>query len=176
MAFGGENGRLECAATALSGGESSKEVYFIETVAHRQRQALCRVVEFFYEAKRRAQVVTDSSLGARNLDQLLWTFEEESFIPHRILMSGIRDRVVEPVVITPGEVFVEGFDHLVCDCPVGLGFMKRYGLSVHFVLQDDVDRKQDSRRLWLDCKDQGVECRHFHHTVETRWSDIFKFT
>ncbi len=165
--------------SALSKNMPLKAVYFIETDSHRQRQVLCRIVEFLYECKKRTQVITDSSVGARNLDQLLWTFRDESFVPHRILVSDTseaQDRVVEPVLITAGEVFVEGFDHLVCDCPVGLGFMKKYRLSVHFVLQDDVDRKQESRHLWLECRDQGVECRHFHHVMEANWSDIFKIT
>ncbi len=156
---------------------STRSVYFIETTSSKQRHLLCRVVEFFYEARRKTQVVVDSSTGARNLDQLLWTFSEESFVPHRILTAGADQELVEPVVITVGSFPLDGFDHLVCDSSVELDFMKRYRLAVHFVFKDDVDRKQESRLLWLACGEKNVGRFHIpHDVVDREWPDFFKLT
>lgn len=152
----------------------STTVYFLETGANKQRHVLCRLVDFFYEAGRRVQVITDSSLAAQNLDQLLWTFSEESFIPHRVLGSSSFEPVPEPVVITPGAFFLEGFDHLVCDSPAALEVLKRYRVAVHFVLKDDVDRRQESRLLWLACGEHGVGRYHVSDDMEKRWSEVFK--
>ncbi len=155
----------------------SSSVYFVETTSNKQRLVLCRLVEFFYEGRRKVQVVVDSSCGARNLDQLLWTFSEESFVPHRVLPSKTVQWTGEPVVITVGNLPVEGFDHLVCDSSVNLEFIKRYRVAVHFVLKDDADRKQESRLLWLACGEQGVGRLHIPHDVaDTKWPDFFKLT
>jgi DNA polymerase-3 subunit chi len=46
--------------------------------------ALCRLVETAYEAGERAYVLASSEAHARRLDDLLWTFRDESFVPHEL--------------------------------------------------------------------------------------------
>lgn len=143
-------------------------IYFVETRANEQRQALCQWVERFYEEGKRIQIVADSSVAAQYLDKLLWSFSEGSFIPHRMLDPKSSDSVSEPVVITVGEVQLEDFEVLVCDAPVHVDFMKRYALAVHFVLRDDEDRKQESRLMWQSARDQGVQLHHVPYAPPAR--------
>lgn len=144
-------------------------ICFVETVAGEQRNVLCQWVERFHGEGRRVQVVVDSTLAAQHLDQLLWTFVEGSFVPHRILDTRTVDAenaIVEPVIIVVGEQHVEGFDVLVCDTPVHLEFMSRYSEVVHFVLRDDSERRQESRLLWQNAREQGLQLRHFPYTPQ----------
>ena len=84
-----------------------------------------------------------------NLDQLLWTFAQGSFIPHRIgsLDSGWGPRL-NRLIITPGEIPLDGFAVLVCDGAASFEFLLRYRMVVHFVLLDDAEKRQESRLLW----------------------------
>lgn len=139
---------------------ASTLIYFVETPSEKQRFLLCRWVDRFHEAGRKVQVMVDSTLAAQHLDQMLWTFAQESFIPHRVLTSkGLVD-FMEPVVITVGEIVVQGFHALVCDGQTPLDFVAGYPEVVHFVLRDDPEKKQESRLLWQAAKDRGMELRH----------------
>jgi DNA polymerase-3 subunit chi len=143
---------------------SEDTIYFLETPSDSQRQLLCRWVERFYEEGKRIQVLAGSSMAAQQLDQLLWTFSQSSFIPHRILTTGATASVPEPVLITVGEVFLEQCQVLVCDALAGIEFMERYPLSIHFVLRDDLDRRQESRLLWQTARDRQMHVRHIPHS------------
>jgi DNA polymerase-3 subunit chi len=44
--------------------------------------ALCRLVETAYEAGERVYVWASSEARARRLDERLWAFRDESFVPH----------------------------------------------------------------------------------------------
>lgn len=138
-------------------------IYFVETVAADQRKLLCNVVEHFYEAGRKVLVVADSTLSAQHVDQLLWTFSDLSFIPHRVYDPG-RSGELEPVVITIGEKTLEGFDTVICDAECGLDFMTSFKTAVHFVIRDDEDRRRQSRRVWQEARDRSLQVCHLPYS------------
>jgi DNA polymerase-3 subunit chi len=135
-------------------------IYFVETRSEEQRNLLCYWVERLFEKGMRVQVAAGSSMAAQHLDQLLWSFSQESFIPHIILTAQAPSSDITPVVITAGESRLEDFDALVCDGPVSLDFMKGYGMAVHFILLDDTDRRQESRMIWQSARDMGMTLYH----------------
>ena len=62
----------------------------------------CRLVETVWKRGHEVLVLADSDAAARRLDNLLWTFREESFVPHRRVGAG-DPPASEPVVVsTPG--------------------------------------------------------------------------
>jgi len=102
-------------------------VYFVETRTAEQPVAVCRWVERFYDQGKRVQVAAGSAPAAQNLDQLLWTFAQGSFIPHRIGPAGsTANEGAEPVIITLEESPIAGMTVLICDGAVGLESLLRY--------------------------------------------------
>lgn len=145
-------------------------ILFVQTPAAEGRLLLCRWVEAFTDAGRRVQVAVESSVAAHNIDGLLWTFADESFVPHAVLApgKGMEERV-EPVVISIGEVFLPGFHVLVNDIgEPDLDFLLRYPVGVQFVLQDDADQRQQSRLLWMAARDRGAVLHHVPHPAVPR--------
>lgn len=143
-------------------------IYFVETPANRQRVVLCQWVERFHEEGKTIHIVAESSLTAQHLDQLLWSFSDLSFIPHRIHDLRSRWDGREPVVITVGEGVLEAFQVLVCDAWTHLDFMKRYPEAVHFVLTDDDEMRQQSRLMWMAAREQGLDLRHVPFSTSRR--------
>ncbi len=135
-------------------------IYFIETSAAEHRSLLCRWVEQCHESGRKVQVLAESGMAARHLDQMLWTFSESSFVPHGIHVPGEEDASVHQVLITVGEVPLGPMDVLVCDAGCSLDFMARFDCVLHFVVKDDPGRRQDSRLMWQKAKDRGFEVLH----------------
>ena len=66
----------------------------------------CRLVETVWQRGHGVLVLTASEVAARRLDDLLWTFRDESFVPHRRIGTGApadAEPVSEPVIVgTPG--------------------------------------------------------------------------
>ena len=62
----------------------------------------CRLVEQVWKRGHAVLVLADSDASARRLDDLLWTFRDESFIPHRKIDPN-GPPATEPVLVgTPG--------------------------------------------------------------------------
>jgi len=59
----------------------------------------CRIVDKATEAEQHVFINATSDTEARKLDELLWTFSQGSFIPHKIVRDGIDVAPIEPVVI-----------------------------------------------------------------------------
>ena len=136
-------------------------VYFVETRTAEQPVAVCRWVERFYDQGKRVQVAAGSAAAAQNLDQLLWTFAQGSFIPHRISSARLTaSEGAEPVIITLEEAPLADLTVLICDAAVELESLLRYEAVVHFVLLDDAARRDESRALWQCLRDRGVRTIH----------------
>ncbi len=48
----------------------------------------CRIIDKAYQQGHRIHVHTDSALEAHVMDDLLWTFRDDSFIPHQITAAN----------------------------------------------------------------------------------------
>jgi DNA polymerase III subunit chi len=156
----------------LPGGALPMQIFFVETLAGEQRQLLCRWVEHFYEEGRTVHVMTESTLAAQHLDELLWTFSQQSFVPHRILSSAHTGPVSEPVIITTVEASMDGFDVLVFDGPMKLDPVDGYAAAVHFILRDDAERLQESRLLWQTARDRGFRTHHVSYSSNTKFPSL----
>jgi DNA polymerase-3 subunit chi len=153
----------------LKGKVLQTGIYFVETKSQEQRNLLCVWVERLLESGMKIQVTTDSSSAAQHVDQLLWSFSQESFVPHHILASNTSSlNDMSPVVITVGQTRLEGSDALVCDGVVSLDFMKDFPIAIHFILLDDAERRQESRLLWLAARDDGMQLHHVPYSMRAK--------
>jgi DNA polymerase-3 subunit chi len=60
----------------------------------------CRLAEKVYHLQQRVHVHADSAPAAAEIDKLLWTFRQGSFIPHELAMPG--QAAQSPVTIGHG--------------------------------------------------------------------------
>jgi DNA polymerase III subunit chi len=65
------------------------DFYVLKSAAAQQRWAFaCRLTEKAYLRDLRVVIVNDSPADTRVLDDMLWTFNERSFIPHQICLNA----------------------------------------------------------------------------------------
>ncbi len=139
----------------------AQEMIFVETTAREQRKDLCRWAEYFAEQGKKVLVLTDSTLGAQHLDQLLWSFSQPSFVPHRIVVEAEPNASFpEPVLIAVDPGLPLPAEVVLCDAFPDLDALGRYSTIMHFVPLDDEEQKQKSRRLWMEAKARGLELKH----------------
>lgn len=51
-------------------------------------QMACRLIEKAYRNQHRVYIHTENSTDAHTIDELLWTYREESFLPHNLYGEG----------------------------------------------------------------------------------------
>jgi DNA polymerase-3 subunit chi len=65
------------------------DFYIIEESQVNARLRLtCRLIEKAYKNRHRIYVHTDSETTAHQLDEMLWTYREDSFLPHNLYGDG----------------------------------------------------------------------------------------
>lgn len=115
----------------------------------------CRLVEAAVEKNLHVFIHSDSDADARKLDELLWTFSQGSFIPHRVLRDAPQTPPIEPVLIGVNLPPVgERWDLLVnlaADVPE---FFSRYERVAEFVERDPAQRGV-SREHYRFYRDRG---------------------
>lgn len=64
------------------------DFYVLKSASARQRWAFaCRLTEKAYLKDLKIVIVSDTLADAQALDELLWTFNERSFIPHKVCLD-----------------------------------------------------------------------------------------
>jgi DNA polymerase-3 subunit chi len=64
------------------------DFYVLKSAAARQRWAfVCRLTEKAYLKDLKIVIVSDTLADAQALDELLWTFNDRSFIPHKVCLD-----------------------------------------------------------------------------------------
>ena len=117
----------------------------------------CKIVDKATQRDLHVFVHSASDDEARKLDELLWTFEQGSFIPHRVVRGEHDAAPAEPVLIgvsqppSPGrwDVLV----NLAADVPE---FFSRYE-RVAEVVDANAARREQSRERYRFYRDRGYK-------------------
>ncbi len=135
------------------------EVLFVEVTQNRMEIRACEIAEDNYAQGKRVQIIAVDEGQAARLDDLLWTFKPDSFIPHGI-SSASANEPGEPLVITTEQERVEGMDSLLMMDYCEAELVGQFSLAVHMVVVDNRERLEASRRYWTQLKEAGFSLRH----------------
>ena len=119
------------------------DFYVLKSADSRQRAAFaCRLTEKAYLRDLRVIIVNDSAADARSLDEMLWTFNERSFVPHKICAD---EKSFDSS--TPVHLMVEPFETPPTDLLINLA--KRMPDRIHHYarIAEIIDADEERRRL-----------------------------
>ena len=139
--------------------ETMTEVLFVQTSSSQMEVRACELAEENYARGRRVQIIALDQQQAERLDDLLWTFKPDSFVPHGLWADSL-DESVHPVVITTCEEAVKGMDSLLMMGYGDVDLVRQFSHAVHLVVADNEKRIENSRRYWTLLKDAGFSLRH----------------
>ncbi len=117
----------------------------------------CKIVDRAFELDHHVFVHAATDDEARQLDELLWTFSQGSFIPHRIVREPLAEAPREPVLIgTSGPPAAGRWNVLVNLAPQVPEFFSRYE-RVAEVVDANPERRARSRERYRFYRDRGYK-------------------
>ena len=134
------------------------EIIFVEVTANRMEMRACEIAEENYAQGRKLQIIALDQEQAERLDDLLWTFKPDSFVPHGLWVGSL-DEPDQPVVITIRKEQLQGMDSLLMMGYSEVDLVSRFSHAVHLVV-DTEERLDSSRRYWTLLKDAGFSLGH----------------
>lgn len=133
------------------------DFYILEEASSQQALLFaCRLLEKFYQEQKRAYVHMTSKIAAERLDDLLWTYEDNSFIPHSIydLTSSAPIQIgYENIAITPVEILL----NLATELPI---FYQQFNQIIEIVFKDS-SMQQLARERYRLYRDQQYEIQTY---------------
>lgn len=134
------------------------DFYILSSEADRARLTFaCRIAEKAVLKQHNVLIHTGADHEAQELDELLWTFSQSSFVPHRIVRDGEPALASEPVLIGAGaELRSDRCDMLINLADEVPEFFSRYE-RVAEVIDGDPGRRNAGRQRFRYYRDRGYQ-------------------
>ena len=116
----------------------------------------CRLAEKAFEQGMRVYVQTPSLAEAQRLDDLLWTFNERSFLPHEVLNGNPPSHAKVMILIGEAEAPPTHRGLLINLTNVLPAALESYE-RIAEIVDVDVERKRLSRERWKVYRERGCE-------------------
>jgi len=124
------------------------DFYVLKSSAARQRWAFaCRLTEKAYLKDLKIVIVNDTLADAQALDELLWTFNERSFVPHKVCVDEKSLDPATPVHLVLESAAIPAADLLVNLAPRLPTQLQRYQRVAEIIDADEERRRQGRERF-----------------------------
>ena len=117
----------------------------------------CRIAEKAMKQQQHIYVNAQSEAQARNLDDLLWTFSQGSFVPHRLVEIGGAQDTAEPVIIGfGGDPKNDNWQLIINLADAVPEFFSRYERVIEIV-DANLERRAQGRERYRFYKERGYQ-------------------
>jgi DNA polymerase III subunit chi len=142
----------------VHGAPATKVDFYVLGTADKRTRLLtaCRLAEKAFDQGLRVAVRTAGPAETAEVDELMWTFSDRSFVPHGVWPAEPEFAAATPVLIASGALPGSHRDVLVNlgdDLPAAPGDYAR----VCDVVAGDEDAKRRARIRWRGYRDAGLE-------------------
>ena len=144
------------------------EVLFYHLKGQRPEQVLPALLQKSLDRGWRAVVQASSEERIEALDAHLWTWRDDSFLPHGTWREA--EAAEQPILLTLGEDNPNGaaVRFLVDGAPMPSDF-RAYQRIVLLFDGDDPDALETARARWTDAKSQGLEVTYWQADEKGGW-------
>lgn len=143
------------------------EISFYHLLHTPLERALPKLIEKVLESGARAVVRTGSTERAEALNGALWTYDQDSFIPHGTARDG--NAALQPVWITAEDENPNGADILVLTDGAQSAEIGSYRRCLEMFDGRDDAAVADARRRWSAYKDAAHDLAYWQQTEGGGW-------
>jgi DNA polymerase-3 subunit chi len=137
------------------------DFYILEASGAQERlRTACRLAEKAWGMGHRVFIHTDSREAARSVDDLLWTYRQDSFVPHARYSTdrNADSRPTEPVLVGDGSTPVMDIDVLINLTETVPLFVDKSTRVAEIVAGGEAAR-QAGRARYKSYRDRGLDIR-----------------
>lgn len=149
---------------------SETEVFFYHLESRPLERVLPALLERSLERGWRAAVQASSRDRVEALNTLLWTYRDDSFLPHGADGDGAPD--AQPVYLTDTDANPNGAVVRFLVDGARLDAMDGYARVVHIFDGHDGDAVARAREAWSAAKDQGFTVSYWQQAEDGRWQQM----
>jgi DNA polymerase-3 subunit chi len=132
------------------------DFYVLKSAAAKQRWAFaCRLTEKAYLKDLKIVIVNDTLADAQALDELLWTFNDRSFIPHKVCVDVESMDPATPVHLTVDSSALPAADLLVNLAQQLPPQLERYA-RIAEIIDADEERRRAGRERFKAYRDRKL--------------------
>lgn len=135
-------------------------VLFIELKIAAKSKYVCEITEKLFLNNISTSIYAVGNV-ANKIDSLLWTWKQESFIPHKICDAN--EAVNGQILICDSISNLPLTQALILHDPLSLEVFKNYQLIVDFAEVYHAEKKTDSRKRFKQLRDSAEFDVHFTH-------------
>jgi len=143
------------------------EVSFYHLLHTPLDRALPKLIQKVLESGARAVIRTGSAERAEALSSVLWTFDQNSFLPHGTARDGNADR--QPVWVTPDDENPNGANILVLTDGATAGEITAWRRCLEMFDGRDDAAVAEARRRWSDYKAADHVLTYWQQTERGGW-------
>lgn len=127
-------------------------VFFIELSISNKIRYVCDIVEKFYNQNLTVHIFTKDKQSAHLVDQQLWSWKPNSFVPHKQVSEEAQD-ADEPVLISSSGEWPQPAQALVLFDPLPADVFLDYDYVVDFAETYDQSKVAESRKRFRLVRD-----------------------
>ena len=134
------------------------DFYVLKTGAAREwLRTACRLAEKAWHKGHRVFIHTDSRETARNIDDLLWTYRQDSFVPHALYGDrlNVAPEYLEPVLVGDGSAQPAEIDVLI-NLAESVPSFAHTSARVAEIVGGDEAARHAGRVRYRDYRDRGI--------------------
>jgi DNA polymerase-3 subunit chi len=121
---------------------------------------VCDLTEKCYLDGKRLIIYSEKKETCRSLDLLLWTWKQQSFIPHRYL-ENLSENQPEPVILTNKIDNIGSYDSLLLYDPLPVEQLQAFNLVIDFAEKYDTPALLESRTRYKTYRAQNYQIDSF---------------
>ena len=149
----------------------SAEIVFIVLNSAVKSRIVCDLAEKCFLNNQRLVIYTNSEDECKKIDSLLWTWKQQSFIPH-ICLDSLSKSQSEPIVLTTNIESPADYDTLLLVDPLPLETVNQFSTVIEFAEKYDSQGIELSRKRYKQYKDQNfnistLQPGEFLHTASS---------
>lgn len=134
-------------------------------------EALPKLVLKAYETGKKIKIKVGNDLRVDFLNTLLWTFEDESFVPHGVKKDGFAD--MQPVYISsdddnPNDAL---FLFLVEAADVSVDNALKFERIFYVFSGNNENELIKARNMWKAFADSDFERHYWQQNIEAKWEE-----
>lgn len=132
----------------------NSKIIFIELTLDNKLKYVCDIIEKLYSSNKKVHIFAGSNSDAKRIDEHLWTFKQDTFIPHK-LSKRLSDKIIEPIIISTETDLSAQADVLVEFDPLELRNLQNYELIIDFAETYNSQNLQNSRNRYKKARDSN---------------------